>query len=541
MKKISKKTFIFYSIIIAIFIIGIVPRQFQNDTFFNISIGKYILENGIDMKEHWAFTDGLSYTFSHWAFDIISYLIYNAYNFAGIYIFTIIISIFTYISLFYCLTKINKKPVISLTIVLLFSYFINDMLTARSQIMSFICFIIEIYCIEQFIDTNKKRYAITLLLLSIIIANFHAATWPLFLVLFMPYLGAAFFNYFSPKNLYKLFIKRDEKKLKTLPENSKKYKYYKEDLEIYTKIVKKEETKISFKIVKRNFYNTKNLIILLIIVAFTGLLTPIHGTPYNYIIKSMFGYSNFGNIKSMAYITEMQPIVPVQHEALLIFAIIFILFIAFFPTKIKLEHIFLILGLLYMTLSSNRYLYILIILGAYVLCDLISQCSDKYLRKEMDFLEKIVLHPISMIICIIATCIFTAHNIYITKDIQFVNEELYPTQATNYIKENLDYKNIRIYNSYNFGSYLMLNEIPVFIDSRLDVYCSEFNDTDIFHDYIKASHGEIYYEDVFEKYNFTHILLYDDEVINLYIKHDNNYKLLYEDENFSLYERNINS
>ena len=54
-----------------------------------------------------------------------------------------------------------------------------------------------------------------------------------------------------------------------------------------------------------------------------------------------------------------------------------------------------------------------------------------------------------------------------------------------------------------------------------------------------TANGEVYYEDVFSKYNFTHILLYDDETINLYIKHDNNYKLLYEDENFSLYERNV--
>ena len=223
MENFSKKKFIFCSIIITIFIIGIVPKQFQNDTFFNISIGKYILENGIDMQEHWAFTNGLTYTFSHWAFDIFTYIIYNLYNFVGIYIFTIFISILTYIILFYCLTKRTKKPIIALVLTLFFSYFICDMLTARSQIISFVCFIIEIYCIEQFIDTNKKSYAIILLVLSVIIANFHAATWPLFLILFMPYIGAAFFNYISSKNLFKKIIKFYEKKLKILPESSKKY------------------------------------------------------------------------------------------------------------------------------------------------------------------------------------------------------------------------------------------------------------------------------------------------------------------------------
>jgi hypothetical protein len=538
MKKRSKKEFIFYSIIIIIFIIGIVPREFQNDTFFNISIGKYILENGIDMQEHWAFTQGLTYTFSHWAFDIITYLIYNLYNFKGIYIFTIIISILIYISLFYCLTKKSDKPILSLLLVLIFSYFLSHSFTARSQIISFVCFIIEIYCIEQFIETNKKKYCIILLLLSIIIANFHAATWPLFLVLFMPYIGAAFINYISAKNIFTLLIKRDKKKLKNLSEESPKYNYYKEDLEIYTRLLKKENNKKEFKITRKSFYNIKNLIILIIIIMLSGLLTPIHGTPYTYIIKSMFGPSNFGELKSIAYIAEMQPIIPVNHESLIIFMIIFIVFLTFYPTKIKLEHIFLLLGLLYMTLSSNRYLYLLVPLGCYVLCDLLTQCSDIYFKKEMNILEKILIHPISVVICIISVCIFTIYNINMIKDIDFVNEELYPTLATKYIKENLDYKNIRIYNSYNFGSYLMLNDIPVFIDSRLDVYCSEFNDTDIFYDYVKAANGQVYYEEVFEKYDFTHILLYDDEVMNIYIKNDNNYKLLYEDENFSLYERN---
>ena len=106
-----------------------------------------------------------------------------------------------------------------------------------------------------------------------------------------------------------------------------------------------------------------------------------------------------------------------------------------------------------------------------------------------------------------------------------------------YIKENIDYKNMRIYNSYDNGSYLMLNDIPVFIDSRLDVYCSEFNDTDVFKDYIYVTAGKANYENIFSKYDFTHILLYKKEIANQYITNDTNYKLLYEDEYFSFYQK----
>lgn len=538
MKKLSPKIFIFFSIIIAIFVIGIVPKEFQNDTFFNISIGKYIIENGIDMQEHWSFIPNLSYTFSHWAFDIVVYLVYNAFNFAGIYIFTVIISILTYVALFYCLSKRSGKPVISLLLVLFFSYFIKDCLSARSQIISFICFIVEIYCIEQFIDTGKKRYSTVLLILSIIIANFHAATWPLFLVLFMPYIASAFLNCFNSKYLYRKFIERDKKKLKNLDSNSTDYNYYKEDLDIYTKLLRKAENRINPKIEKRDSYKASSLIILMILILFSGLLTPIHDTPYTYILDSMFGHSNFGDEKSIAYVEEMKPIILSRHIELSCFVLALIVLLAVPVTKIKLEHIFLLAGLLIMTISSVRYVYLFILLGTYVLCDLFTQCSDKYLEKEMPYFEKIIVHPISILICIVITCIFTIPNLQKSKNIDYADKMLYPVDATAYIKQNLDYKNIRIFNSYNFGSYLMFHDIPVFIDSRLDVYCSEFNNTDVFFDYVKVFGGSVHYKEIFEKYDFTHVLLYNSETINTYIKDDPNYNLIYEDEYFSLYESN---
>lgn len=193
MNKEGRKIAIIFSIIIAIFTIGIVPKTFQNDTFFNISIGNYLLENRtIDMQEHFSWVKGLTYTYSHWAFDIVTYLIYNVFGFTGIYVGVIIFAIITNIILFNLLNKRNKSPIIALIITLISIYIIRSAYTARSQIVSFVCFIIEIYAIEKFIETNKKRYGVLLVILSIIIANFHAATWPLYLVLFMPYLGAAF-------------------------------------------------------------------------------------------------------------------------------------------------------------------------------------------------------------------------------------------------------------------------------------------------------------------------------------------------------------
>ena len=96
-----KKLLIVFSIAITIFSIGIVYKTLQNDTFFNIAIGKHILENGIDMKEHFCWVDDdLYYTHSHWIFDIIIYLLYNSFGFTGIYVTTILFTVFTSMALF---------------------------------------------------------------------------------------------------------------------------------------------------------------------------------------------------------------------------------------------------------------------------------------------------------------------------------------------------------------------------------------------------------------------------------------------------------
>lgn len=539
MEKKQKKIVIIFSILIGIFTIGIVGKTFQNDTFFNISIGKYILENGIDMKEHFSWIQGLTYTYSHWAFDIIMYLIYNNFGFTGIYISIILFSILINIVLFNLLTKRGKQPVIAFIITLISAYIIRSCYTARSQIVSFLCFIVEIYCIEKFIETNKKRYAVLLIVLSIIVANFHAATWPMYLVLFLPYFASAFFNFISPKNRYVLLKKRYQNKLKNVPKDSKKARKYEIKVNYYADILEKIEPPKYEKMVRRENYNIKNLVILFVIICFTGLITPIYDTPYTYVIKSMFGESNFENNASVDFIMEMQPITPAYSTDLVVFLIILLAFLIFMPTKLKLEQGFLILGLLLMTIISARYVYLLVFLGSYVLMDLITQCIAKFIPEDMQKLENILVSKKGIIILSILIILFVLPEFLEIIVEDYVDEELYPVGAVEYIKENLDYKNMRIYNSYNNGSYLMLNEIPVFIDSRLDVYCSEFNDTDVFYDFTQVSLGKVNYEDVFKKYDFTHILIYNTDIIYNYIKLDHNYKVLYEDENFTLYERNV--
>ena len=456
------------------------------------------------MKEHFCWVDqNLDYTFSHWAFDIVINLIYTNFDFNGIYISIILITIIIGVTLFVLLSKKNKSPVISFFITLICLYIIKNAFVARSQIVSFLCFIIEIYCIEQFIDTNKKKYAITIIILSIIVANFHAATWPLVIILFMPYIVTGIYNIFESNYFYeRKIIKLEKKILKLHIESNEKEKYKKEIKKYETicnkRIANKGGKYKNYKIIRKESYNLKNLIIILLMVSLTGLITPIHGTPYTYIINSMFGESNFENgLASIDYIVEMQPIIPITNIAFITFSIILFAFMIFLPSKIKMEHVFLVLGLYGMSLISVRYVRLLVLIGAYVINDLWVYTTNLLMEDDINSLEKFFVKASAIICLFVFTIIFTSNELIKSENDKYIEKNKYPVEAVEYIKKNIDCEKMRIYNSYENGSYLMLNNIPVFIDSRLDVYCSEFNDTDIFYDFVSVKSGNKHYDEIF--------------------------------------------
>ena len=60
-------------ICIIVFAFSITPKTLQNDTFYTISTGEYIVENGVDRTDHFSWSD-LKYTYPHWAYDALMYL-----------------------------------------------------------------------------------------------------------------------------------------------------------------------------------------------------------------------------------------------------------------------------------------------------------------------------------------------------------------------------------------------------------------------------------------------------------------------------------
>jgi len=493
----SKKKFIYLFIVwIFIFAIGLVKKTLQNDTFYTIKIGELIFSNGIDMMDHFSFHQNLAYTYPHWLYDCFIYIIYNFFGYTGIYISSILLLLLLLLIVF----KTNIKNCNNISIAAFGTFIcalsISSFVTARAQLVSFILFALQICFIEMFLKQNKKKYLCGLLLISLMLCNIHVAVWPFYFILYLPYLAEYLISYIFSK----IKLKKENKFIKFL-----KNKF----------ILEKNK-------------NIKYIFIIMILSLITGLITPIKDTPYTYLIKTMMG-------NSQNYIQEHQMITWINSPFTIIIAFETI-FLAFL-SKIKLRDLFMICGLVLMSIVSVRHLSLLALIGTICFARVFSMFLESFNFKVDNIVIKFLSKKNIIIASFILVTIFTSLMLNMQLKKEFIDYEIYPTKAVKYIKENIDLKNAKIFNEYNYGSYLVLNDIPVFIDSRADLYTKQFSgfEYDIFDDYEYIIGN---YQEKFEFYGITHVLLSKkDNPFYKTIQKNNDYTKLYEDEYFIFYEK----
>ena len=566
MLKMEKKTKVKFNVLaifcIVIFCMAITPITFQNDTYYSIAIGKHIVETGtIDMMDPFSWHEDLPYTYPHWAYDVGTYLIYNLGEsigiggFTALYIATMILSVILGIVIYYACCKFSKNNLISFFITLGIVYLLKNFIAARAQLVTYILFALTVLFIENFIETKKKRYAVYLIIIPIIIANVHCAVWPFYFVLYLPYIAEYLLAVIVDANIYynvKLFFSRSklkrlskkegkQDKIEALNNKIKELEASKENV----KAIEEKRRANPYKVIFKKEPAVKWLILIMIISLFTGLLTPLGDVPYTYYIKTMQG-------NTTQNISEHQPLTLINNTAILIVFTMFLLVLIFTDTKLRLRDFFMLAGLTLMTLMSRRQASLFAIIAGFIFVKLITALFEKYDKTGTETVMKFMTKLPGKILTIFMGILISLY-IFVPKiGNQFVNKASYPVDAANFIIENLDLDEIRLYNEYNYGSYLLYRGIPVFIDSRADLYAPEFNGTkgedgkykgrNIFSDYINTSNISTYYENTFNKYDITHTITTKKAKLNMFLSRDENYKEIYSDKYFVIYERlNVNN
>ena len=552
---------------VIIFSASMAPVTLQNDTFYTIKIGELIVNNGIDMQDHFSWHEDLAYTYPHWAYDTGIYSIYHLGEMTGIedggmvfiYISTILLTCLLGILLYVTITKVSKNRIIAFILTIGIMYLMQDFLAARAQLVTYSLFVLTILFIECFLDSGKKRYLVGIILISIAIANVHVAVWPFFFVLFLPYIAEYLIAAVLDKNIIekmllfqrkqeikkvekKLSKTQDKEKIKELKTNLKeaKEKLVKQEekgKEVLAKTEKRRENPYRLRITKNS--NAKWLILVIIICAFTGLLTPLGDVPYTYLAKTMQG-------NTMQSISEHQPLTLFNEADTMVALVMLIGILIFTDVKIKLSDFFMVGGLIFLSFMSRRQVSLLFIIGVIFFAKWLSYLFDKYDKDGSFKCMKAMITTLGKLLTIAIIVLLSIIMIKPKINAVYINKTKYPVDAATWMLENLDVNNIRLYNEYNYGSYLLYRGIPVFIDSRADLYAPEFNKReneekgrDIFSDYINISTISTYYETKFSDYKITHVIVINKSKLNMFLSRSDKYRELYKDDYFTIYERNV--
>ncbi len=550
-EKLEKSKNVIFSIVvvlsIVLFAIAIAPKTLQNDTFYTIKIGQYIAENGI-----WNLTTDtfswheLPYTYPHWLYDLGIYLIYHFFGQAGIYASTILLTAILGGSIYLSSSKFSKNKVVSFVFTILTMYLLKPYLAARAQLATFVLFALTVYFIEMFLQTHKKRYAVPLVIIPILITNLHCAVFPFYFVLFLPYIGEYLWisildwdlDYRIIGLILKLILKLPVKK--TTKEKCQ-IKLEKIPVVIANKKEKRELRRQNpYKIkVKKNPF-VKWLILLAIIALFTGFINPTGDGAYTYTYKIYQGNTTDS-------INEHLPVTLIDSKEFLFAICLFLAILIFTDTKIKLADLFMLGGLVTLSLMSRRQISMFAIFCCPILVKLIANMFEKYDKQTCEKVFKWAASALGGLIIVLGFSIYTVKMLDKMKksNTQYIDEATYPVKAATWMTENLEMSNLKLYNEYNYGSYLLYRGIPVFVDSRCDLYTPEFNDDekqgiagrDIFSDALNIAGISVDYETKFKEYGVTHVISYANSKLVMLLKENSNYPCIYEDDYFAIFEK----
>ncbi len=481
-EKIKNIILIFFLII---FISTIVEKTFQNDTFFTLALGEDILENGINTQEKLVWHENLNFINPRWAFDVLIAEIYNHFNFTGIYIFVIIVACVQMLLYYHIVNKILKNNFISFLYTILITYLMRFEFCARGQLISFLIFLIEFYSIEQVLKTDKKIYYVILAILPFILINVHLSVYLFYFLMFVPYIIE--------------FVLAKQK------------------------IIDFKDSKF---IVEKN--NILKLIIFIIIAIIAPFFTPEKIEPYLYMFKT------FGGVGSK-FISEVQPLTIENLVVEITMLSLVVAILGFTKTKAKITDCLFILGFLFLSMLIARSHFFFALISTICIIRIVGDFLKDYNVKLSFENKKYNVISILLIFTLIISNIIYSFSYNYKND--YVDEKSYPTLASEYILKNIDTSKMKIYNHFNFGSYLEFKGIKTFLDSRAEVFTQSFNkDCTILEDWYEIICGNIDYKEIFEKYGITHAILYKTELISLYIDDDPNWNKIYEDDYFVIYE-----
>lgn len=458
------KILVFLTISLFVVIINLNFTRLDNDFWFLINTGKHILNSGFPTIEPFTIHADLQFVVQQWLTDVIFYLIYSKFNIYGMFIFMSIMNILIAYLIYKTCLLLSNNKV---------------------KISIIMTILVDLIFSISFVTTRPQLFDVLLLLTELYLLESYFKKDNKKYLLGLPVVSLLMINLHS--SLWTMIF------VFLLP-------YY---AEIVLKF-KKEKNRL------------KQLISITIIMLLIGLLNPYGIESIKYLFTS-YGIEVINN-----YVSEMLPITVTSH--LILFIYIFIVLISFYYNKgnNKIRYFFLTLGTCYLGLSHYKgYLFFIIasvLPLSYNFKEVFKEQNE--VKYDLGSYKKYLI----MLFLIYSLGIYAAF--FFTVDIK-ERAKPYLYEVSDYLDENAT-KDIKLYTSYESGSYLEYRGYKCYIDPRAEVFLKANNKKeDILDEYYKLQTEDYDYEAFLTKYDFDYLVVTESDKLYNYMD-KTNYEMVYE-------------
>lgn len=459
----------------------LVPIFYDNDFWFLLNHGRYVVENGIPYVEPFTVHADFKFVMQQWLFAAFFWLIYSNFGKLGImlcmYCFAAIILT---LSFKICILLSDNNFNLSVVVAAVNNVMILSHLFTRPQSVTYIVLLCEILCFEKYIRNPKIKYLIPLPFLSVLQINVHASMWLMLFAFALPYLINSF--------------------------------------------------KINIGIIKSEGYRKLPLFLTTIIMLAAGFINPYGLDAITYVFRS-FGINDINKT-----VIEMKPANISMFLGKILFItllVIVLLHIFYREGKTEIRFILLFSGTLLLALLNIRSIPLFFIGGVLPYSYFLKNVGDRLTIKLPGKRGKMILNL--MLFSIIILYIAAPAHKFLTYDAKRDLPNV--SDAVDYLLSQENPEDIVLYVGYNNGGYTEFKGIKSYLDPRAEIFFKSNNKKeDVFKEYLSLCGGDIHYKEVFDKYDFTHILAEKDyDVMYVYLAEDDDYKMIYEDEECRLF------
>lgn len=459
----------------------VISWNLDNDTWFLLNHGRYIWQNGIPHIEPFTIHTDMQFVMQQWLFSTLLWVMYDKIGrialILGVYFLSILFSFFMYRL---CMYLSKQKFYLSVVLTTYASFVIYLWFAVpRPQVVTYMLILLEMFCLEKYVNNQKWRNLLALPLISILQINLHASMWFLLFAFTLPYLINAF----------------------------------------------------KFKIgqFESGGYRKLPLVTVFVTMFAVGFINPYGFSAITYIFRS-FGKSLIDRHVNEMAVPDIRTI-----PGLVFYFTLFVIVMVYMCNKegnFTVRHFLLLLGTTFLALRSQKSIPFFI-MGSFLpmAANLSNQAEKLRFGCEDEHKNKIQMVGVA---CFLALIIGLAVNIRIEK---YNISDDYPVtkKAIDYLAKQ-EKEKIKVYTGYSDGCYAEYKGVKVYIDARAEVFLKENNlKKDIFEEYISLRSGEIHYKDFLKRYDFTHILVRKSELLNTYLEEDDDYQVVYKDKNCRIY------